>query len=164
MNLLAERLKNIDDPGRFYKRSTENKPFFIKNQLFTVQKRVNASKDSYYYGLPKKDEDSIINNIFISQELLSLRGKLSWKNIFLDLKKFSIQNNFWYKKKFQHKKNLNAKKVWTLKKSELAKNWSIIYIFLDGIEFDNEKIYPKLWKGRWNKRDLFFPRKEILHN
>ena len=94
MNLLAERLKNIDDPGRFYKRSTENKPLFIKNQLFTVQKRVNASKDSYYYGLPKKDEDSIINNIFIRQELLSLRGKLSWKNIFLDLKKFSIQNNF----------------------------------------------------------------------
>lgn len=80
MNLIAERLKKIDDPCRFYnKRSTENKPFFIKNHFFTVQKRVNASKDTYYYGLSKKDDDSTMNNIFIRQELLSLRGKLSWK-------------------------------------------------------------------------------------
>ena len=143
MNLIAERLKKIDDPCRFYnKRSTENKPFFIKNHFFTVQKRVMLAKTPTIMDFQKKMKTV--------QWIIYLLGKSCYpyavnfleKKKFLDLKKFSIQNKFWYKKNFQHKKNLNAKNVWTLKKSELAKNWSIIYIFLDGIEFDNEKNLP----------------------
>ena len=37
-----------------YKSSAKNKPFFNKNQLYTVSKRVKASKDTLYCWLYKK--------------------------------------------------------------------------------------------------------------
>ena len=39
--VLAERLKKKDAPGNLYKASTENMPFFNRNRVFNIYKRVS---------------------------------------------------------------------------------------------------------------------------
>ena len=49
--IMAERLKNKDALGILYKSSTENKPFFNRNEIFKINKRVgiNSGKTNYYW-------------------------------------------------------------------------------------------------------------------
>ena len=47
--VLAERLKKKDPPGKIYKISTENEPFVIKSQVFTIPKRVVFNNGFYNY-------------------------------------------------------------------------------------------------------------------
>ena len=50
----SRKTKEKRCPCKLYKSSTKNKPFFNKNQLYTVSKRVKASKDTLYCWLYKK--------------------------------------------------------------------------------------------------------------
>lgn len=50
----SRKTKEKRCPCKLYKSSTKNKSFFNKNQLYTVSKRVKASKDTLYCWLYKK--------------------------------------------------------------------------------------------------------------
>ena len=47
----AERLKKKDAPGILYKSTTENRPYFNKNIIFTINKHVLTGDNTYYYWL-----------------------------------------------------------------------------------------------------------------
>ena len=47
--VLAERLKKKDASCRLYKNTTENRPYFNRNGIFTINKRVHTSDNTYYY-------------------------------------------------------------------------------------------------------------------
>ena len=64
--VLAERLKKKDAPGVLFKFTTENIPFFNRNQIFIVRKVLPIDDHlSYNYWLSKSDEDKIINKRFL---------------------------------------------------------------------------------------------------
>ena len=46
--VLAERLKKKDAPGNLYKSTTENIPFFNRDQILIVRK-VLSTENSYHY-------------------------------------------------------------------------------------------------------------------
>ena len=46
--LLAERLRKKDAPGRLYKSSTENIPYFNRNRIFTIYKCVKLEMENIY--------------------------------------------------------------------------------------------------------------------
>ena len=46
--LLAERLRKKDAPGRHYKSSTENIPYFNRNRIFTIYKCVKLEMENIY--------------------------------------------------------------------------------------------------------------------
>ena len=48
---LSERLKKKDAPGILFKASTENIPFFNRNHIFTIYKRVKLENGIYLYWL-----------------------------------------------------------------------------------------------------------------
>ena len=58
--VLAERLKKKDAPGNLYKSTTENIPFFNRDQIFIVRK-VLPTENSYYYWILKRTDGKIIN-------------------------------------------------------------------------------------------------------
>ena len=72
--VLAERLEKKNAPCSLYKSTTENKPYFNKEQVFVIRKRVPYN---YYhnYWLSKNDEDKIINKRFIRKELFALQNQ-----------------------------------------------------------------------------------------
>ena len=43
----AERLKKKNEPGKLYKSTTENRPYF--NRIFTINKRVQTTDKTYNY-------------------------------------------------------------------------------------------------------------------
>ena len=61
--VLAEKLKKKDAPGNLYKASTENMPFFNRNRIFTIYKRV---KLKLYWV---EEDGKKINSRFLRQEL-----------------------------------------------------------------------------------------------
>ena len=65
--VLAERLKKKDEPGSLYKASTENIPFFNRDRIFTIYKRVTLENGIYLYWLEKNRRK--INGRFLRQEL-----------------------------------------------------------------------------------------------
>ena len=73
VSVLAERLEKKDVPGSLQKSTTQNKPYFNKDQIFVIRKRVTY--DCYYYWLSKKDEDKISKKRFIRQELFALQNQ-----------------------------------------------------------------------------------------
>ena len=56
MLVLSERLKKKDAPGRLYKSTTENRPFFSRSRIFTINKRVLTGDNTYYYWLKENDQ------------------------------------------------------------------------------------------------------------
>ena len=44
--VLAERLRKKDAPGKLYKSTTENRPFFNRNRIFTINKRVRVGDNT----------------------------------------------------------------------------------------------------------------------
>ena len=64
--VLAKRLKKKDAPGVLFKSTTENIPFFNRNQIFIVRKVLPIDDHlSYNYWLSKSGEDKIINKRFL---------------------------------------------------------------------------------------------------
>ena len=73
--VLAERLKKKKDvPGNLYKSTTENIPFFNRDQIFIVRK-VLPTENSYYYWILKTRDGKIINNKFLRQELFAIKNQ-----------------------------------------------------------------------------------------
>ena len=75
--VLAERLKKKDTPGSLFKSTTENIPFFNRDQIFTVRKvlLIDSDHSSYNYWISKSDEDKIIDKRFLRQELFALKNQ-----------------------------------------------------------------------------------------
>ena len=71
--VLAERLKKKDAPGNLYKASTDNIPFFNRNQIFTIYKRVKLNNGTYLYWV--KENSKKINGRFLRQELFALNNQ-----------------------------------------------------------------------------------------
>ena len=66
--VLAERLTKKDTPGRLYKSSTENMPFFNRNRIFTIYKRAKLNNGTYLYWLASQKA----KERFLRQELFVL--------------------------------------------------------------------------------------------
>ena len=75
--VLAERLKKKDAPGVLFKSTTENIPFFNRNEIFIVRKvfPIENMHSSYNYWISKSDEDKIIDKRFLRQELFALKNQ-----------------------------------------------------------------------------------------
>ena len=72
--VIAERLKRKNAPGNLYKSTTENKPFFNRDRVFIINKKVLVdNEDSYYYWL--KENQAKVNGRFYRQELFALRNQ-----------------------------------------------------------------------------------------
>ena len=61
---LAERFKKKDAPGTLYKSTTENMPFFNREQIFIVRK-VLPKINSYDYWISKTEGGVIIEKRFL---------------------------------------------------------------------------------------------------
>ena len=68
--VLAERLKKKDAPGIVYKSTTENKSFFNRDKIFTVNAVVKLDNGTYLYWL--KEGDRKVKGRFLRQELFAL--------------------------------------------------------------------------------------------
>ena len=73
--VLAERLKKKDAPGRLYKITTENGPYFNWNRIFTIRKRVSVGNNTYYYWL--KEDGQEVKNRFLREELFALNDQFA---------------------------------------------------------------------------------------
>ena len=74
--VLAERLKKKDAPGALFKSTTENIPFFNRNEIFIVRKVLPVDDHfSYNYWLSKRGDDKIIDKRFLRQELFALKNQ-----------------------------------------------------------------------------------------
>ena len=69
--ILAERIKKKDPPSKFYKASTDNIPFFNRENIYTVYKKVNNNRGTFYYWL-LDDKQQKVNGRFLRQELFAL--------------------------------------------------------------------------------------------
>ena len=72
--VLAERLKKKDTPGNLYKASADNIPFFNRNQIFTIYKRVKLNNGTYLYWVEENGKN--INGRFLRQKLFALNNQL----------------------------------------------------------------------------------------
>ena len=72
--VLAERLKKKDAPGSLHNSTTENIPFFNRNEIFTVRK-VLPIESSYNYWISKTLDDKVIDKRFLRQELFALKNQ-----------------------------------------------------------------------------------------
>ena len=70
MLVLSDRLKKKDAPRRLYKSTTENRLFFSRSRIFTINKLVLTGDDTYYYWLKENDQE--IKNRFIREKLFAL--------------------------------------------------------------------------------------------
>ena len=68
--VLAKRLRKKDAPGNLYKASTDNIPFFKRERIFTIYKRVMLNNGTYLYSVEEKSKR--IDGRFLSQELFAL--------------------------------------------------------------------------------------------
>ena len=71
--MLPERLRKKDAPGRLYKSSTENMPFFNRNRIFTIYKRAKLDNGTYLYWL--EEDNQKVKGRFLIQELLALNNQ-----------------------------------------------------------------------------------------
>ena len=73
--VLAERIKKKDAPGVLFKSTTENIPFFNRNEIFKVVKRILVN-DVYNYWI-KKENNENISNRFMREELFALQNNFA---------------------------------------------------------------------------------------
>ena len=64
-------------PGSLFKSTTENIPFFSRNEIFIVRTvlPIDNNHSSYNYWISKSDEDKIIDKRFLRQELFALKNQ-----------------------------------------------------------------------------------------
>ena len=67
--ILASRLKKKDEPGRLYKSSTENRPYFNREKIFVISHRVKRESGKYFYWLKN------VRGRFIREELFALNNQ-----------------------------------------------------------------------------------------
>ena len=75
--VLSDSLKKKDAPDRLYKSTTENRPFFHRSRIFTINKRVLTSNNTYYYWLKENGQE--VQNRFLKEELFALNGQFELK-------------------------------------------------------------------------------------
>ena len=68
--VLAERLRKKDAPGNLYKASNDNIPFFNRERIFTIYKRVKLVNGIYLYRVEEKGKK--VEGRFLRQELFAL--------------------------------------------------------------------------------------------
>ena len=68
------KIEKKDAPGNLYKSTTENIPFFNRDQIFMVR-NVLSTENSYHYWISKTTDGKIINNKFLRQELFALKNQ-----------------------------------------------------------------------------------------
>ena len=75
--VLAERLKKKDAPRSVFKSTTENIPFFNRNEIFIVRKvlPIDNNHSSYNYWISKSGEDKIIDKRFLRLEVFALKNQ-----------------------------------------------------------------------------------------
>ena len=66
-------LKKKDVPGRLYKSTTENRVFFNRSRIFTINKRLLTGDNTYYYWLKEKGQE--VKNRFLREELFALNDR-----------------------------------------------------------------------------------------
>ena len=71
--VLAKRLKKKDVPVIFFKSSTGNIPFFNRNRIFTIYKKVKLNNNSYLYWL--EENECEVKGRFLRQELFALNNQ-----------------------------------------------------------------------------------------
>ena len=71
--VLAEGLKKKDAPGKIFKSSTGNIPFFNRNRIFTIYKKVKLNNNSYLYWLEENEHE--VKGRFLRQELFALNNQ-----------------------------------------------------------------------------------------
>ena len=71
--ILAERIKKKDAPGFLFKASTENRPFFNREHIFTIIKRSKLNDGSYLYWLA--EEGRKIEGRFLREEIFALNNQ-----------------------------------------------------------------------------------------
>ena len=85
--VLAERLRKKDAPGRLYKGSTENVPFFYRNRIFTIYKRAKLENGTFLYWLDQDGQK--VKGRFIRQKLFALNNQFArWDQILFILKNY----------------------------------------------------------------------------
>ena len=67
--ILASRLKKKDEPGRLYKSSTENRPYFNREKIFVISHRLKRENGKYFYWLEN------VKGRFIREELFALNNQ-----------------------------------------------------------------------------------------
>ena len=53
-------------------KTTENRPYFNRNGIFTINKRVHTSDNTYYYWLKENGEE--VKNRILREELFALKN------------------------------------------------------------------------------------------
>ena len=71
--VLAKSLKKKDVPVIFFKSSTGNIPFFNRNRIFTIYKKVKLNNNSYLYWLEENEHQVKVR--FLRQELFVLNNQ-----------------------------------------------------------------------------------------
>ena len=71
--VLAKSLKKKDVPVIFFKSSTGNIPFFNRNRIFTIYKKVKLNNNSYLYWL--EENECEVKGRFLRQELFALNNQ-----------------------------------------------------------------------------------------
>ena len=61
--ILSERIKNKDSPGKFYKPSTDNRPYFNKDIIFPIESRRNIEKKYSYWLKSTKTGKKILKQV-----------------------------------------------------------------------------------------------------
>ena len=79
--VLAERLRKKNAPGRLYKSSTENMPFFNRNRIFTIYKRAKLDNVTYLYWL--EEDGQKVKGRFLRQELFALNNQFIQRDLVL---------------------------------------------------------------------------------
>ena len=72
--VLAERLKKKDAPSKFFKACTDNIPFFNREKVFRIYKRVKLDNGSYLYWL-EDENNKKVEGRFLREELFALRNQ-----------------------------------------------------------------------------------------
>ena len=67
--ILASRLKKKDEPGRLYKSSTENRPYFNREKIFKISHKLRRENGKYFYWLEN------LKGRFIREELFALNNQ-----------------------------------------------------------------------------------------
>ena len=70
--VLSSRLKKKDAPGQIYESTTENRPFFDRNRIFTIKNCTNINSTNYYWIT---ENDRTIKGRFLREELFALKNQ-----------------------------------------------------------------------------------------
>ena len=73
--VLGERLKKKDAPGKIFKSTTNNMPYFNRNRIFTIYKCAKLNNGSYLYWV--EEDGQKVKGRFLRQELLALNNQFT---------------------------------------------------------------------------------------